>query len=88
MLTLIYGRVPEWPKGADCKSVAFSFDGSNPSSPTIVTTIFDVKVVVSFMLLFFLPLLKICHLENKEKKDFYRQTRKNVLIYIQQDYRR
>ena len=29
-----YGRVPEWPKGADCKSVAFRFDGSNPSSPT------------------------------------------------------
>ena len=29
-----YGRVPEWPKGADCKSVAQRFDGSNPSSPT------------------------------------------------------
>ncbi len=29
-----YGRIPEWPKGADCKSVAFRFDGSNPSSPT------------------------------------------------------
>ena len=31
-----YGRVPEWPKGADCKSVALRFDGSNPSSPTIM----------------------------------------------------
>ena len=29
------GGVPEWPKGADCKSVAIRFDGSNPSSPTI-----------------------------------------------------
>ena len=29
-----YGRIPERPKGADCKSVASSFDGSNPSSPT------------------------------------------------------
>ncbi len=29
-----YGGVPEWPKGADCKSVAFSFDGSNPSPST------------------------------------------------------
>ena len=29
------GRIPERPKGADCKSVASSFDGSNPSSPTI-----------------------------------------------------
>ena len=30
----IYGRVPEWPKGADCKSVASRFGGSNPPSPT------------------------------------------------------
>ena len=26
-----YGWVPEWPKGADCKSVVDDFDGSNPS---------------------------------------------------------
>ena len=32
--SIIYGGVPEWLKGADCKSVAFRFDGSNPSSPT------------------------------------------------------
>ena len=30
----IRGEVPEWPKGADCKSVVFDFDGSNPSSST------------------------------------------------------
>ena len=30
----ISGGVPEWPKGTDCKSAAFRFDGSNPSSPT------------------------------------------------------
>ena len=29
-----YGGIPEWPKGADCKSVTFRFDGSNPSSST------------------------------------------------------
>ena len=29
-----YGRIPEWPKGADCKSVAIRFGGSNPPSPT------------------------------------------------------
>ena len=34
ILSLIYGRVPEWPKGADCKSVVFDFNGSNPFSPT------------------------------------------------------
>ncbi|CUU45662.1 protein of unknown function [Clostridium beijerinckii] len=29
-----YGGIPERPKGADCKSVTFRFDGSNPSSST------------------------------------------------------
>ena len=23
-----YGRIPEWPKGADCKSVSYAFEGS------------------------------------------------------------
>ncbi len=31
---LSYGGIPEWPKGADCKSVVTDFDGPNPSSPT------------------------------------------------------
>ena len=26
----VYGWVPEWPKGADCKSVSIAFGGSNP----------------------------------------------------------
>ena len=29
------GRIPKWPKGADCKSVIDDFEGSNPSSPII-----------------------------------------------------
>ena len=29
-----YGGVPEWPKGADCKSVVSDFGGSNPPSST------------------------------------------------------
>ena len=29
-----YGWVPEWPKGADCKSVGNAFEGSNPSPST------------------------------------------------------
>ncbi len=29
-----YGGIPEWPKGADCKSVVSDFGGSNPPSPT------------------------------------------------------
>ena len=31
----INGWIPEWPKGADCKSVGTAFEGSNPS-PSIV----------------------------------------------------
>ncbi len=27
--------MPEWLKGADCKSVGDAYDGSNPSLPTI-----------------------------------------------------
>ena len=30
----VYGGVPEWPKGADCKSVVDDFEGSNPSPST------------------------------------------------------
>ena len=32
---LIRGEVPEWPKGADCKSAGDAFEGSNPSLSTI-----------------------------------------------------
>ena len=28
------GRIPEWPKGTDCKSAANCFGGSNPPPPT------------------------------------------------------
>ena len=28
--TTIYGWIPEWPKGTDCKSAATCFGGSNP----------------------------------------------------------
>ena len=28
-----YGRIPEWPKGTDCKSAAICFGGSNPPPP-------------------------------------------------------
>ena len=29
-----YGSVPEWPKGADCKSAGIAYVGSNPARPT------------------------------------------------------
>ena len=29
------GGLPEWPKGADCKSAGYAFDGSNPSPSTL-----------------------------------------------------
>ena len=31
---LSYGRIPEWPKGTDCKSAANCFGGSNPPPPS------------------------------------------------------
>ncbi len=33
----IYGRIPERPKGADCKSAVHDFGGSNPPPPTITS---------------------------------------------------
>ena len=30
----MYGRVPEWTKGADCKSAGDAYGGSNPPPPT------------------------------------------------------
>ena len=35
----IYGQIPEWPKGTDCKSAANCFGGSNPP-PSIRTSRF------------------------------------------------
>ena len=35
------GRIPEWPKGADCKSVVDDFGGSNPPPPTRKTALFS-----------------------------------------------
>ena len=31
-----YGWVPEWPKGADCKSVSIAFGGSNPPPSKVI----------------------------------------------------
>ena len=49
-----HGWFPEWPNGADCKSAASSFGGSNPSPPTSTR---DCFAAVSFFILFFYPLL-------------------------------
>ena len=38
-----YGSVPEWPKGADCKSVGTAFGGSNPPAPTISSVHYGFK---------------------------------------------
>ncbi len=32
--SILFGGVPEWPKGADCKSVVSDFGGSNPPPST------------------------------------------------------
>ncbi len=37
----VFGGLPEWPKGADCKSAGYAFDGSNPSPSTTLEDIRD-----------------------------------------------
>ena len=37
-----FGGIPEWLKGADCKSAGTAFDGSNPS-PTTISKITHLK---------------------------------------------
>ena len=37
--------MPEWLKGADCKSVAFRYVGSNPTRPKFYTPIIFVIIV-------------------------------------------
>ena len=32
--SILFGGIPERPKGADCKSVVTDFAGPNPASPT------------------------------------------------------
>ena len=34
--SVYFGRIPERPNGADCKSAVYDFGGSNPSAPTDV----------------------------------------------------
>ena len=53
-----FGRVPEWPKGTDCKSAAFSFGGSNPPSPTKKKTIAKAIVFFSYIRLWRVILLR------------------------------
>ena len=48
------GRIPEWPKGADCKSVAFRFGGPNPPAPTK-----PVRFSYGFIFIYNLPLASL-----------------------------
>ena len=43
-----YGGIPEWPKGTDCKSAGYAFDGSNPSSPTKFQKRWEIGVFGAF----------------------------------------
>ena len=40
-ICVLQGEVPEWPKGADCKSVGDAFGGSNPPLSTIALKMFS-----------------------------------------------
>ena len=39
------GSMPEWLKGADCKSAAYRYVGSNPTRPIYATFFFDSKSI-------------------------------------------
>ena len=39
---IFYGRIPEWPKGTDCKSAANCFGGSNPPPPILFVIFEDI----------------------------------------------
>ncbi len=38
IVSSIFGEIPEWSKGSDCKSDGSAFEGSNPSLATIFST--------------------------------------------------
>ena len=44
----IYVSVPEWPQGADCKSVVCDFGGPNPPAPTRKSKTYDLLFSVIF----------------------------------------
>ena len=63
---MVYGGVPEWPKGADCKSVASCFGGSNPPPSTknpytkvcgfllITYSLFTIPSIITIQICFFM----------------------------------
>jgi hypothetical protein len=55
---MLYGGIPEWPKGADCKSVGTAFDGSNPSPSTNVISEYILVLAFVFVLIAILLAIK------------------------------
>ena len=51
--SIFFGKVPEWPKGTDCKSVVSDFGGSNPPLPTKINHNIDTKNIG--IMVFLLP---------------------------------
>ena len=45
-VSLLHGGVPEWPKGADCKSAGGAYGGSNPP-PSIILLISGYPILAS-----------------------------------------
>ena len=61
------GRVPEWPKGADCKSVIDDFEGSNPSPPI---SLFETVVLPFFAESTCNGPMRVDSAKNEQNKDF------------------
>ena len=46
---VLYGWLPEWPKGTDCKSASTAFGGSNPPSPIIQSLFLRVSFILNIV---------------------------------------
>ena len=75
--TISYGGVPEWPKGADCKSVAFRFGGPNPPAPTK-----PVRFSYGFIFYIIYPLACQDRQGGIVKNQFSRYFRKSSIFYL------
>ena len=64
---LLYGSVPERPKGADCKSVVSDFGGPNPPAPTKKSTCENKSIFLSYTVTSRENIRRIFHLLGEPK---------------------
>ena len=63
---LHFGGIPEWLKGADCKSAGTAFDGSNPSPTTIYKNTDHCKRNGLFIFVNIKPVKALLHISRRQ----------------------